>query len=137
MGGPDSPGYARFQTLACEAYNILRKSAPLFLSMARLMAQAGIPDLSGGAPRKAHRYKSVTILVLTPRHLRCADPEKTMAKLEDKFALGLDDGASLLWQQPLFFRLPGSYSHACSRQARRCSTLRRCWRRVRGRCSSR
>lgn len=125
MGGPDSPGYARFQTLACEAYNILRKSAPLFLSMARLMAQAGIPDLSGGAPGKVHRYKIRYNFALTPPRLRCTDPEKTMAKLEDKFALGLDDGASLLWQQPLLFRIPGSYSHAWSCQARRCSTLRR------------
>jgi phosphatidylinositol 3-kinase len=70
MGGPDSAGYARFQTLACEAYNILRKSSPLFLSLMRLMAQAGIPDLGG-------------------------DPDKTSAKLEEKFAWGLDDGAAV------------------------------------------
>jgi len=70
MGGPESAGYARFQTLACEAYNILRKSAPLFLSLTRLMTSAGIPDISG-------------------------DVEKTLGKLEDKFALGLDDGAAV------------------------------------------
>jgi len=68
MGGPGSPGYTHFATLACEAYNILRKSAPLFLVMLQLMAGAGIPDVSD---------------------------ETACLKLEEKFALGLDDEAAV------------------------------------------
>jgi phosphatidylinositol 3-kinase len=70
MGGPGSAGYARFKTLACEAYNILRKSAPLFLVLMQLMASAGIPDVS-------------------------TEPDKTLLKLEEKFALALDDEAAV------------------------------------------
>jgi phosphatidylinositol kinase/protein kinase (PI-3 family) len=42
MGGAGSPYYVRFRTLACEAYNILRKSADLILSLFHLMAGASI-----------------------------------------------------------------------------------------------
>ena len=70
MGGPGSAGYTRFKTLACEAYNILRKSAPLFLVLMQLMASAGIPDVS-------------------------TEPDKTLLKLEEKFALALDDEAAV------------------------------------------
>jgi hypothetical protein len=45
------------QEYACEAYNILRKSAPLILSLFHLMAGAAIPDI-------------------------CLDPEKAMLKLQ-------------------------------------------------------
>lgn len=68
MGGADSVHYRRFRTLCCEAYNILRKSAPLFLVMLQLMAGAGIPDVSD---------------------------ETACLKLEEKFALGLDDEAAV------------------------------------------
>ena len=45
MGGPDSEHYRKFRTLACEAYNILRKSASLLVSLFHLMAGSSIPDL--------------------------------------------------------------------------------------------
>ncbi len=70
MGGPGSAGYTRFKTLACEAYNILRKNAPLFLVLMQLMSAAGIPDVS-------------------------TEPDKTLLRLEEKFALGLDDEAAV------------------------------------------
>lgn len=52
MGGADSEAYRRFRSLAAEAYNILRKSAPLLLSLAHLMAGSSIPDIHA-APEKA------------------------------------------------------------------------------------
>lgn len=45
MGGADSAHYRRFRTLCCEAYNILRKSAGLILSLVHLMAGASITDI--------------------------------------------------------------------------------------------
>lgn len=45
MGGADSAHYQRFRTLCCEAYNILRKSAGLILSLVHLMAGASITDI--------------------------------------------------------------------------------------------
>ena len=42
MGGQGSDAYVRFRTYACEAYNILRKSADLILSLFHLMAGASI-----------------------------------------------------------------------------------------------
>lgn len=70
MGGLEGAGYGRFATLACEAFLILRKAAPTLLAMTRLMGAAGIPDLS-------------------------VEPERVVAKLEDKFALALDDEAAV------------------------------------------
>jgi len=52
MGGADSDHYRRFRTLACEAYNILRKSASLLVSLLHLMAGASIPDVQSD-PDKA------------------------------------------------------------------------------------
>ena len=57
MGGADSEGYRAFCAHACEAYNILRKSASLILSLFHLMAGATIPDVR-------------------------ADPEKVILKLQ-------------------------------------------------------
>ena len=45
MGGQDSEHYRQFQTYCCEAYNILRKSAGLLLSLLHLMAGASIPEI--------------------------------------------------------------------------------------------
>ena len=45
MGGSDSLHYRHFRTYCCEAYNILRKSATLILSLFHLMAGAAIPDV--------------------------------------------------------------------------------------------
>lgn len=66
MGGVDSDAYVEFKTYSCEAYNILRKSAPLVLNLVSLMAESNIPDIA-------------------------AAPEKVLLKLESKFRLDLDD----------------------------------------------
>ena len=63
MGGADSEGYRAFCAHACEAYNILRKSASLILSLFHLMAGAAIPDVR-------------------------ADPEKVILKLQVCLLLG-------------------------------------------------
>lgn len=52
MGGAGSAPYNRFQTLACEAFNRLRKFSNLILNLFVLMVDANIPDLSGD-PEKA------------------------------------------------------------------------------------
>lgn len=52
MGGAESDHYRKFRTLACEAYNILRKSASLLVSLFHLMAGASIPDVQSD-PEKA------------------------------------------------------------------------------------
>lgn len=76
MGGPGSPyfrkyhkvshHYREFQRKACQAYNIMRKSAHLVLNLLRLMRGAGIEDLS-------------------------VDPDTTLAKLQEKFKLDISD----------------------------------------------
>lgn len=45
MGGIDSTDYRQFCSLACQAYNALRKSASLILNLVHLMAGAEIEDL--------------------------------------------------------------------------------------------
>ncbi|GAX24386.1 phosphatidylinositol 3-kinase [Fistulifera solaris] len=45
MGGIDSTEYRQFCSLACQAYNALRKSASLVLNLVHLMADAEIEDL--------------------------------------------------------------------------------------------
>lgn len=63
MGGSDSDHYRKFRTLACEAYNILRKSASLLVSLFHLMAGASIPDVQSD-PEKAILKLQVRILVV-------------------------------------------------------------------------
>jgi len=46
MGGQDSQEYRQFCSLACQAYNLLRKRAGLVLNLLYLMSDAGIEDLS-------------------------------------------------------------------------------------------
>jgi len=46
MGGQDSSEYRQFTSLACQAFNVLRKSAGLVLNLLHLMSDAGIEDLS-------------------------------------------------------------------------------------------
>ena len=46
MGGMDSSEYRQFCSLACQAFNTLRKSAGLVLNLLHLMSDAGIEDLS-------------------------------------------------------------------------------------------
>mmetsp|Transcript_13228 Transcript_13228/g.23573 ORF Transcript_13228/g.23573 Transcript_13228/m.23573 type:complete len:451 (-) Transcript_13228:1023-2375(-) len=76
MGGAESEHYVQFRTYCCEAYNILRKSANLILSLFHLMAGADLPDIK-------------------------ADPEKVMLKLQEKLRLDLDDDAAVQWIQQL------------------------------------
>ena len=52
MGGAEGEPYRRFCVHACEACNILRKSASLILSLFHLMAGAAIPDIRSD-PEKA------------------------------------------------------------------------------------
>jgi len=71
MGGQSSTWYDQFRTYACEAYNILRKSADLILSLFHLMAGASIDAIR-------------------------ADPEKAMLKLQARRGGGDGVGYSLL-----------------------------------------
>ena len=66
MGGVDSPGYARFRSYCCEAFNILRKSSNLILNLIMLMSEANIPDIS-------------------------TDPERTRLKLQEKLVPDASD----------------------------------------------
>ena len=70
MGGTDSPEYRQFCSLACQAFNILRKSAGLVLNLLRLMSDAGIDDLSNNPS---------------------ADTDGVIAKVEERFRLELTD----------------------------------------------
>ncbi|MEW5302904.1 MAG: hypothetical protein WDW36_005643 [Sanguina aurantia] len=76
MGGQDSVYYVQFRMYACEAYNILRKSADLILSLFHLMAGASIEAIR-------------------------QDPEKAILKLQDKFRLDYDDEAAVVYMQQL------------------------------------
>lgn len=66
MGGPKSPYYRDFLVNACQAYNIVRKGANLFLNLLNLMRDAGIADMG-------------------------PDPDKTIEGVREKFRLDLDD----------------------------------------------
>jgi phosphatidylinositol 3-kinase len=70
MGGLDSPEYRQFCSLACQAFNTLRKSAGLVLNLLHLMSDAGIEDLSNNPS---------------------ADAEGVIAKVEERFRLELTD----------------------------------------------
>jgi phosphatidylinositol 3-kinase len=70
MGGQDSSEYRQFCSLACQAFNILRKSAGLVLNLLHLMSDAGIEDLSNN---------------------RTADAEGVISSVESRFCLDLSD----------------------------------------------
>jgi len=70
MGGMDSAEYRQFCSLACQAFNALRKSAGLVLNLLHLMSDAGIEDLSNNPS---------------------ADAEGVIAKVEERFRLDLTD----------------------------------------------
>ena len=70
MGGLDSNEYRQFCSLACQAYNSLRKSAGLVLNLLNLMSDAGIEDLSNNAS---------------------SDAEGVIGKVEERFRLDLND----------------------------------------------
>mmetsp|Transcript_19216 Transcript_19216/g.33756 ORF Transcript_19216/g.33756 Transcript_19216/m.33756 type:complete len:109 (-) Transcript_19216:185-511(-) len=77
MGGTDSKEYRQFCSLACQAFNVLRKSAGLVLNLLHLMSDAGIEDLS---------------------HNPSADAIGVISKVEERFKLELTDE-----QAELFF----------------------------------
>jgi len=70
MGGVESVEYRQFCSLACQAFNALRKSAGLVLNLLDLMSDAGIEDLSNNPS---------------------SDPEGVIAKVEERFRLDLND----------------------------------------------
>jgi phosphatidylinositol 3-kinase len=70
FGGLDSSEYRQFCSLACQAFNALRKSAGLVLNLLNLMSDAGIEDLSNNPS---------------------ADAEGVLAKVEERFRLDLTD----------------------------------------------
>jgi phosphatidylinositol 3-kinase len=70
MGGLESAEYRQFCSLACQAFNALRKSAGLVLNLLHLMSDAGIEDLSNNPS---------------------ADADGVIAKVEERFRLDLTD----------------------------------------------
>lgn len=70
MGGQDSNEYRQFCSLACQAFNILRKSAGLVLNLLHLMSDAGIEDLSNNP---------------------AADADGVISSVESRFRLDLTD----------------------------------------------
>jgi phosphatidylinositol 3-kinase len=70
MGGIESSEYRQFCSLACQAFNALRKSAGLVLNLLHLMSDAGIEDLSNNPS---------------------ADSEGVLARVEERFRLDLTD----------------------------------------------
>lgn len=46
LGGAGAPAYARFEALACDAYNALRRHGRLLLTLFALMLAAGLPELA-------------------------------------------------------------------------------------------
>lgn len=70
MGGQESAGYRQFCSLACQAFNLLRKKAGLLLQLLHLMSDAGIEDLSNNPS---------------------ADAEGVISKVEERFRLELTD----------------------------------------------
>jgi phosphatidylinositol 3-kinase len=70
MGGADSKEYKQFCSLACQAFNTLRKSAGLVLNLLHLMSDAGIEDLSNHS---------------------IGDAIEVISKVEERFRLDLTD----------------------------------------------
>jgi phosphatidylinositol 3-kinase len=70
MGGIDSKEYRQFCSLACQAFNVLRKNAGLVLNLLNLMTDAGIEDLSNNPS---------------------ADAIGVISKVEERFKLELTD----------------------------------------------
>eukprot|EP00882_Tetradesmus_deserticola_P010973 GHRQ01011607.1.p2 GENE.GHRQ01011607.1~~GHRQ01011607.1.p2 ORF type:complete len:153 (+),score=73.86 GHRQ01011607.1:1076-1534(+) len=76
MGGQGSSYYVQFRMFSCEAYNILRKSADLILSLFHLMAGASIEAIRN-------------------------NPENAMLKLQEKLRLDFDDEQAIEQMQQL------------------------------------
>ena len=76
MGGQDSSNYRQFRSLACQTFNLLRKSAGLILNLLHLMSDAGIEDLSNNP---------------------VADVDGVLSKVEERFRLELTDERAEEW----------------------------------------
>jgi phosphatidylinositol 3-kinase len=70
MGGTDAKEYKQFCSLACQAFNTLRKSAGLVLNLLHLMSDAAIEDLSNHP---------------------AGDAIEVISKVEERFRLDLTD----------------------------------------------
>jgi phosphatidylinositol-4,5-bisphosphate 3-kinase len=46
MGGKESPNFQKFVDLTCQAYNILRHNANMFITMFSMMISSGMPELT-------------------------------------------------------------------------------------------
>ena len=71
LGGTEGEMFQQFKSLACQAYNWLRKSANLILNLLELMVDARIPDLS----------------VYT-------NPQAALNRVKDRFRLDMSDEAA-------------------------------------------
>jgi hypothetical protein len=67
LGGVESSEYRQFCSLACQAFNALRKSAGLVLNLLHLMSDAGIEDLSND-PTGAKKCGNVSASNKLPGH---------------------------------------------------------------------
>lgn len=73
MGGPNSRNYDRFKRYCCQAYNILRKSANLVLSLLNLMRDAGIEALAEAPDTTLAKVRGGCGLEATGRPGLCGD----------------------------------------------------------------
>uniref|UniRef100_A0A1D2AFT8 phosphatidylinositol 3-kinase n=2 Tax=Auxenochlorella protothecoides TaxID=3075 RepID=A0A1D2AFT8_AUXPR len=76
LGGADSEHYRRFASHACEAFNVLRKSAGLLTGLLRLMAGSRLPDIA-------------------------ADPDAALLKVQEKLRLDLGDEEAARYMRQL------------------------------------
>lgn len=74
IGGKDSENFKKFQTLACDAFKVLRQHANLLITLLTLALSCGIPELTGESDIKwVHR----TLML----HLTDTEAEKRFQKL--------------------------------------------------------
>ena len=86
MGGIESSEYQLFCSLACQAYNILRKHAGLILNLLHLMSDAGIEDLPSG------------------------NAERVIQKVEERFRLDLNDAQAESFFSRLIYESLNSFA---------------------------
>jgi phosphatidylinositol 3-kinase len=72
MGGFQSPHFSRFKSLCFTAFASLRKSANLIINLVSLMVDASIPDIK-------------------------LEPDKAVAKVQDKFRLDLSEEDAIVY----------------------------------------
>ncbi|KAF8287326.1 phosphatidylinositol 3-kinase vps34-like [Trypanosoma cruzi] len=87
LGGPQSERYAEFKSYCCSSYNIIRKHAPLILSMLLLMVDASIPQISGDGK---------------------LDPRVNLLKVQEKLRLDLSNSQAAQYIQNVIADSVGS-----------------------------